>query len=126
MIDLLKVSPDPILLKAPFQVKKDEYLTVVKRYKVQKKDGHIETNFFYDSLIAIKKETNYTELMNIFVQKFLKEAEADAMDKFMQYAFYVDDQTVGPVNIERETGPIPVQSPKFNQLLVCIVEEITF
>lgn len=48
------------------------------------------------------------------------------MDKFMQYTFYLDDQTIGPVNIERETGPIPVQFPKFNQILVCIVEEITF
>ena len=44
----------------------------------------------------------------------------------MQYTFYLEDQIVGPVNIERETGPIPIQFPKFNQLLVCIIEEITF
>jgi hypothetical protein len=72
VIDLLKVSPDPILFKAPFQVKKDEYLTVVKRYKVEKNEGHIQTNFFYDNLIPIKKETTYTDLMNIFVHKFFK------------------------------------------------------
>ena len=41
VIDLLKVSPDPILFKAPLQAKKDEYLAVVKRYKVDKKDGKI-------------------------------------------------------------------------------------
>jgi hypothetical protein len=41
VIDLLKVSPDPILFKAPLQAKKDEYLTVLKRYKVDKKDGKI-------------------------------------------------------------------------------------
>ncbi len=71
-IDLLKVSPDPILLKAPFQVKKDEYLTVLKRFKVEKNEGRIQTNFFYDTLIPIKKETTYTDLMNIFVHKFFK------------------------------------------------------
>ena len=74
VIDLLKVSPDPILFKAPLQAKKDEYLTVVKRYKVDKKDGKIETSFFYDILITIKKETNYIDLMNIFAYKFLKKA----------------------------------------------------
>lgn len=36
MEDLLKLStdPNPIIIKTPFQVKKDEYLSVIKRFKV--------------------------------------------------------------------------------------------
>lgn len=71
-IDILKVYPDPILFKAPLQVKKDEYLIVVKRYKVFRENSKIQTTFFYDSLIAIKKETSYTDLTAVFADKFMR------------------------------------------------------
>jgi len=38
MTDLLKVSPDPIIIKFPFQAKKDEYVAIIKHYKVERKD----------------------------------------------------------------------------------------
>lgn len=36
--DFLKLSPDsnPIILKTPFSVRKDEYLAVIKRFYVEK------------------------------------------------------------------------------------------
>lgn len=55
MIDLLKVSSDPVIFKAPFQARKDEYLGVIKRYKVDKKDGVISTSFFYETCLPIRK-----------------------------------------------------------------------
>ena len=72
MFDVLKVSPDPIIFKAPFQTKKDEYLTVIKRYKVDKIDGKIVTSFVYEAVLSIRKEITYTELFNELADKFIK------------------------------------------------------
>ena len=92
MIDILKASPDPVLFKAPFQAKKDEYLGVIKRYRVDKNDGKVETSFSYETLLPIKKEITYTELMNTFVDKFLKPDPVEGgLDKFMSHSFYIDD-----------------------------------
>jgi hypothetical protein len=39
MIDLLKISPDAFIFQAPFQAKKDEFIGIIKRYKVIREDG---------------------------------------------------------------------------------------
>lgn len=49
MEDLLKLLPDPnpILFKAPFAIKKDENLAVIKKYSVDKNRNGIKLNFTY-------------------------------------------------------------------------------
>lgn len=72
MVDLLKVYPDPIIFKAPFQAKKDEYLVVIKRYKADRLDGNVVTSFVYETVIPIRKEITYTELFSELANKFIK------------------------------------------------------
>ncbi len=57
MEDLLKLSStnDPIIFKGPFQVMKEEYFGIIKRYKVEKVDDEVRVNFTYDAAIPIKK-----------------------------------------------------------------------
>lgn len=44
----------------------------------------------------------------------------------MHYNFYIDDLKLGAVCLSERNGCIPAPSPKANQLLVIVVEEISF
>lgn len=133
MEDLLKVSPDPnpIIFKAPFQIKKDEYLAVIKKYTVVKDSNDIKISFTYETLMPIKKELRYSELLTILEDNFSKkptlsfEGELGEDNISKNCEFYIDDWKLGPIKISQYTGPVPYPVPAKNQLLVCVFSELS-
>ena len=107
MEDLLKVSPDPnpILFKAPFQIKKDEYLAVIKKFSVDKDSNDVRISFTYETVMPIKKELRYPELLAILKDKFIKKPilpieDLLGEDKILKNCeFYIDDWKLGPIKL---------------------------
>lgn len=104
---------------------------MIKRFSVGKKDDEIEINFKYETVIPLKKDITYIDLLSLLEGKFSKNplplvdgASESIVKPSHRYNYYIDDWKYGPIKLSDFTGLIPNAVPNKNQLLVCVIAEI--